>query len=242
MNDAKPPQLGRHVAVRLARISDWAGELSSSEALLNEKDKARAARYRFPEDRARFILGRMLLARALQECRGGVARPLNLRQTERGRPILADEPEIQFSISHSRELVGIALTLKSHIGIDLEAISRPTNLNLLAERIFSISDREAFQKLPEGERPAVFFRAWTAKEAYLKALGLGLPGGLKGVAVPLDEANPSSSRVFHPNAQSGPWCLQRLPLPDGYSGCVVWDDPAKSLDFRVVNPTGKSGF
>lgn len=238
MNDAKPPQLGRHVVVRLGRISDWIGDISSSEAVLNEEDKARAARYRFPEDRARFILGRILLTLALQECRGGAPQPLNLRQTEKGRPVLADEPEIQFSISHSSELVGIALTLKSNIGIDLEAVSRPADLNSLAERIFSIFDQETFQKVPEGQRPAVFFRAWTAKEAYLKALGLGLPGGLKGVLVPVDEADPASPRVFHPDAGSGPWCLQRLPLPDGYSGCAVWDDPAKALDFRVAKPTG----
>jgi 4'-phosphopantetheinyl transferase len=242
MNDAKPPQLGRHVVVRLARISDWTGEISSAEAVLNEQDKARVARYRFAEDRTRFILGRMLLARALQECQGGPLRPLNLGQTERGRPILADKSEIQFSISHSGEIIGLALTLKFRVGIDLEAISRPADLNSLAERIFSISDHEAFQKLPEPDRPAVFFRAWTAKEAYLKALGLGLPGGLQGVAVPLDETDPTSPRTIYPDPQGGPWCLQRLPLPAGYSGCVVWDDPAKSLDFRVLNPTGKSGF
>jgi 4'-phosphopantetheinyl transferase len=242
MNDAKPSQLGRHVVVRVARISDWAREISCAEAVLNEQDKARATRYRFPEDRARFILGRMLLARALQECGGGVPEPLILRQTDRGRPILADEPEIQFSISHSGVLVAVALTLKGRVGIDLEAISRPADFNSLSERIFSISEQQTLLTGPEGERPAVFFRGWTAKEAYLKALGLGLPGGLKGVAVPLDEADPSSPRVFHPNAQSGAWCLHRLPLLDGYSGCVVWDDPSKSLDFRVVNPTGKSGF
>jgi 4'-phosphopantetheinyl transferase len=238
MNDAKPPQLGRHVVVRLARISDWAGKLSSSEAVLNEEDKARAVRFRFPEDRARFILGRMLLWRSLQECGEGRAKPLKLSWTEKGKPILVDAREIQFSISHSKELVAIALTLKSSVGIDLEAISRPSDLNSLAERIFTISDLKEFQKLSDHERPAVFFRAWTAKEAYLKAVGLGLPGGLKEGNVPLDEADPSAPRVFHPNAQSGPWRLQRLPLPEGYLGCVVWDDPSKSVDFGVVNPTG----
>jgi 4'-phosphopantetheinyl transferase len=238
MNDAKPSQLGRHVVVRLARISAWTSEILSSEALLNEQDKARAAHFRFPEDRARFILGRILLARVLQQEERWSTGPLKLSLTDRGRPILVDEPDIQFSISHSGELIGIALTLKSKVGFDLEAISRLSDLTSLAERIFSSSDRNAFQRLPDGERPATFFRAWTAKEAYLKALGLGLPGGLKGVAVPLDEGIPSSPRRFHPDAQSGPWCLQRLALPEGYAGCVVWDDPSKTVDFRVMNPTG----
>jgi 4'-phosphopantetheinyl transferase len=242
MNDAKPPQLGRHVVVRLVRISDCTGYLPSSEAVLNEEDKARAARYRFPEDRTRFILGRTLLARALKESGREAVLPLNLRSDEKGRPMLIDEPELSFSISHSGELVGLALTLKSKVGVDFELISRPADLNSLSERIFSISDWEAFQNLPEAVRPAVFFRAWTAKEAYLKALGLGLPGGLREVAVPWEEADPSAPRIFHPDAQGGPWCLQRLPLPEGYSGCVVWDDPAKSLDFRVEKPTGKSAF
>jgi 4'-phosphopantetheinyl transferase len=98
------------------------------------------------------------------------------------------------------------------------------------------SDHDHFQRISPAGRTEAFFRVWTAKEAYLKAVGLGLPGGLKEVAVPMDEADPFSPRIFHPLKQSSPWCLQTLPLPEGYTGCVVWEDPGKALDFQVVRP------
>jgi hypothetical protein len=65
---------------------------------------------------------------------------------------------------------------------------------------------------------------------------------LKEVAAPLAEIDPAMTHVFHPDPQGVLWGLQQLPLSNGYSGCVVWDDPAKSVDLRVVKPTGKSGF
>jgi 4'-phosphopantetheinyl transferase len=118
----------------------------------------------------------------------------------------------------------------------LEAVLRPVDFDAIADRIMSPADHQDFQKFSGRERTAAFFRVWTAKEAYLKAVGLGLPGGLKEVAAPMEEADPSSPRLFHPGGQGGPWCLQRLPLPEEYCGCVVWDDPGKALDFQLVNP------
>jgi phosphopantetheinyl transferase len=236
MKDANTSPLGRQVMARLGWISQWQAQMASSEAILNEEDKARANRFRFPEDKARFILGRRLLVECLNESLGREMRPLNLISNTHGRPVFLKNPEIQFNISHSSEAVCVTLTLKTKVGVDLEAISRPSDLKSLSKKIFSDFDFSAFQKFPEAEHPAVFFRAWTAKEAYLKALGLGIAGGLKEVSVPLD-ADSASPRLFHPRAQEGPWCLQRLPLPESYCGCVVWDDPSKSLDFRVLNPT-----
>jgi 4'-phosphopantetheinyl transferase len=230
------PQLERQVVVRLARLADWDGKLAFVDGILDAEQRARAVRFRFPEDRARFLLGRALLARSLREFAGVSTAPLKLRLTEQGRPVLVDRPELQFSISHSGGFVAQALSLKSSVGVDLEAVSRLVDQDAIAERILSPGEYAEFQKLPESKRPAAFFRVWTAKEAYLKAMGLGLPGGLKEVAVPMEEADPSSPRIFHPDNKSAPWCFQRLPLPDGYDGCVVWDDPAKSLDFQVVNP------
>jgi 4'-phosphopantetheinyl transferase len=236
MINASFPHLERHVVVRLARLSDWTGELASWEGTLDLESKARAARFRFTEDRTRFVLGRALLARSLREFGDGSGDPLQLRLTEKGRPVLVDRPEIQFSISHSGELVALAVTLKTRVGIDLEAISRPADLDAIAEKIMSAVDHEVFQKLSGPERPASFFRVWNAKEAYLKAVGLGLPGGLKEVAVPMEKTDSSSRCIIHPDGKEQPWCLQTLPLPEGYCGCVVWDDPAKSLDFLVVKP------
>jgi 4'-phosphopantetheinyl transferase len=237
MKDANRNYLGRHVVVRVVRVSDGKRWLESSEALLNEEDKRRVGRFRFPEDRARFILGRMLLKETLQEMGMNPGLPLRLTLTSRGRPVLEGEPQVHFSLSHSGDMVGMALTLQGSVGIDLELISRQIKLDSLADRIFSTADLRLFQELDAKEKTAAFFRAWTGKEAVLKAGGLGIAEGLKKISIPLHFADSSSPQLLPPDSGNPGWCLQALPLPEDYMGQVAWDDPEKCLDFRVLNPT-----
>ena len=93
--------------------------------------------------------------------------------------------------------------------------------------IFSDDDLKTFQALPASEALAAFFRAWTGKEAILKAQGIGLSGGLKEVPV-----------IFHGSADNETvlpgWHLQPLPVPDDYRGHIAWNDPGKKLDFREM--------
>ena len=239
MKDANSPDLEGHVLVRVASVPDFAAIRGPSEVFLNEKDRQRAGQFRRPEDRARFVAGREILGRCLQECRGYPAEPLKLICTEHGRPLLVEDPEVQFSISHSGEMIALAITIKSCVGVDLEAVSRRVSLSEIAERIFSSADFAIFKELPPEESSKAFFRAWTGKEAYLKATGLGLSGGLQEISIPWEDGD-FSIQTFRPEGAAGPaWCMQGLPLPAGYMGHVVWDDPRKCLDFRVVNPTSE---
>jgi 4'-phosphopantetheinyl transferase len=238
MKDANRDYLGRHVLVRVVQISRTRDWIWSIEDALNEQDRSRADRFRIPEDRLRFFAGRALLRSTLQECGESSAPVLELTLTSRGRPILANYPEIQFSLSHSGDFVGLALTIQNAVGIDLEAIDRAIRLPELIERIFSSEDLEAFRRLSADDAVNAFFRAWTGKEAYLKARGVGISEGLKEVVVPLEAAASSAPHTFRPEGKGGAsWCLQALPLPPGYLGHVVWSDSQKCLDFRVVNPT-----
>jgi 4'-phosphopantetheinyl transferase len=44
----------------------------------------------------------------------------------------------------------------------------------IVQRFFSPGERAAYAALPEDQKPEAFYRCWTGKEAYLKALGKGL--------------------------------------------------------------------
>ena len=113
--------------------------------------------------------------RLLREC----LRPFGVRYDENtpvirgklGKPCLAERPDIHYNLSHA---AGIAACIVSdrRCGIDCEAV-REYRPNVM-RRAFSEAERRSVEKAPEDKRDELFFRLWTLKEAYVKALGIGI--------------------------------------------------------------------
>ena len=95
-----------------------------------------------------------------------------------GKPSLAEHPEVHYNLSHAN---GIAACIVSgnECGIDCEKV-REYRANVL-RRAFSVRERELIENTPAEQRDLMFFRLWTLKEAYVKAIGVG-------ISYPLDTA------------------------------------------------------
>ena len=78
-----------------------------------------------------------------------------------------------FNLSHAGDYVVASLMKGAAVGVDLELMSRPADIELLGRRVFSESERELVDR---GGREA-FFTLWSQKEALLKALGCGWANG-----------------------------------------------------------------
>ncbi len=94
-----------------------------------------------------------------------------LARGRKGKPFLAERPDIHFNLSHSK---GIAACIVSEheCGIDCEEVReyRPA----VVKRAFSESERIMIEEAPPEERDLLFFRLWTLKESYVKAIGTGI--------------------------------------------------------------------
>lgn len=101
-----------------------------------------------------------------------------------GKPYLTERPELHYNISHA-EGIAVAMVSRHECGIDCEPIRRynPRVMN----RVFSIAEREAVEAAPEAERELMFFRLWTLKEAYVKAIGKGLSFPFKEAAFAFEQ-------------------------------------------------------
>jgi len=89
----------------------------------------------------------------------------------------------------------------------------------LVERFFAAEERRAYQACAEADRPKAFFTLWTRKEAYVKALGLGLGMAFDAFAVSQD----SPARVLrrHAPASSPAVDLWDIPAPAGYAAALA---------------------
>ena len=213
------------IQIGWVRVDFSAAEAIGRACPLSVADHARAERFRWPEDRLRFVLGRALLSTLLRHAGVTDVRPLQLALTDQGQPHLPPAPEARFSITHAGGVVAVAFARGARVGVDVEEIDRPVDLAPLAERIFNAADLVRFRAVAEAEKPRTFFRAWTGKEAVLKAKGVGLFGGIQEIAVPLDD-RPAILPAANGELS---WRLHPLQLPAGYIGCVACDDTAREI-------------
>ncbi len=157
--------------------------------MLDDAERARANRFRFAADRNAYIAAHAL-ARAMLSRRAGIApHQWRFRATERGKPEIDPafgRPDLRFSLSHTHGMVACAVACTARIGIDVEACATSVPVLETARRLFATSELRYLADLPADQLHAAFYRIWTLKEAYLKALGTGLTDRLDGFAVSLD--------------------------------------------------------
>jgi 4'-phosphopantetheinyl transferase len=230
----------RAVVVWLAHFPQLHEALPALETLLDARERDRAGRFRFPEDKARFIAGRGLLRHALRRYAPQAPAGLELTYSPLGRPLVPGQLETpNFSISHTHEMVALAFAHGAQVGIDLEHFDAKHDALALGERIMSEDDFPAFAALPDAEKAAAFYRVWTRKEAYLKARGEGITSGLREVSVPFTEGATTLVADRREPAATH-WLLHALPVPNDYAGCVACDEPTRPVVcFSVRTDTGE---
>jgi len=149
----------------------------------------RARRFRFEVHRRRYLVGRGALRALLGDYLGIAPEAVAFSYGPRGKPFLAGPPAtasgLSFNLSNSHELALVGFLRGPEIGVDVELLKPMPDLEQIAERFFSESERVALRRLPAPARPEGFFNCWTRKEAYLKAVGEGLAAPLDSFAVTL---------------------------------------------------------
>ena len=97
-----------------------------------------------------------------------------------GKPFLTgelrDRSAITFNLSHAHDRALIAVSKAQEIGVDLEFVRADIEVANLSKRFFTSSEHTAIMQATEERHATRFFRYWVAKEALLKAQGIGLAG------------------------------------------------------------------
>jgi 4'-phosphopantetheinyl transferase len=153
-------------------------DIARCQGVLANEERQQTERFVFDEDRNAYRAAHALLRMALSAFEPAVPpRQWAFESTPYGRPEIAsgrDLPRLRFNISHTRGLVACVVTRAIDCGIDVEAIDRFGGLGHLVPSILSPAEQARWMASPEPDRPLLLSRFWTMKEAYAKALGLGM--------------------------------------------------------------------
>lgn len=156
----------------------WAAPLDRAcdLSLLIESERERAARFKMDRIRNQFIAARAQLRIVLGRYLDAAPTEVPIVYEPNGKPHLDPclDCDLHFNLSHSETLAVFAVTRHGKVGVDVERRRAIPNAEALVERFFTSRERDVFMALPESERLDAFFRAWTRKEAVLKAVGSGV--------------------------------------------------------------------
>jgi len=125
---------------------------------LEPDELARAARFRRPLDRDRFLARRIALRLVLAGYGRIHPREVQLVEQPGGRPVAVGPGLPRFSTSHSDGLAVVAISDLVAVGVDVEAVRAHDDWPAVADRFFSAAERVELQARPAGGRPSGFLR------------------------------------------------------------------------------------
>lgn len=206
-----------HPAMGPGEVHVWRASLSRNHPAqyaesLSPAEWMRARRFHYEQDRKRFICGRGLLRAILGRYLETEPRDLRFAEGPHGKPELAGLcSSLRFNLSHSDDLMLVAVTHARAIGIDLELMRDNVPVQTLADYYFEPEDAWHLRMLPPAQRVWKFYELWTSAEARLKADGTGISRGLK---------------VLQPDR----WSLLKLTPGEGYAAALA----VEGADFQVA--------
>lgn len=170
---------------------------------LSNAEQQKFAGMRFPKRRGEWLLGRWAaksLLQSLPAYREYALNQIEITNTPEGSPqILLPDGRISrdcLSIGHREGLAFCALATTAGLrpGADLEKIeARPRNFS---EDYFTAAEQALVNSQPANARDAITTLIWSAKEAMLKSLGVGLRWDTRRVEI---------LRIENPAPEPGKW-------------------------------------
>jgi len=202
--------------------------LAEYEPELSAGERARGRAFRSRDDKDRFVSAHGGLRRLLASYTG--SRPAGLMYAPgSGKPSLRSPHSagaIRFNMSHSGDLVLVAVAAGREVGVDIERIRTDLDVRAIAGKCFCPAELRMLDERTGAVMEDLFYSIWSRKEAYVKALGGGISLDLRAIDV-------SSA----PSVQERRWHLLDLPLPRGYRGALAADGPVGRISmFDSIDP------
>lgn len=192
-------------------------------ATLENDETARADRFHFEKDRRAFTVSRGFLRHVIGRYVETKPEAVRFSYGPYGKPALDGEHKnssLRFNMSHSRAVGLVAVTEARELGVDVEYIRADFASEEIARRFFSPHEVEAFNALAQEHQVAAFFRCWTRKEAYIKAIGRGLSQPLDGFDVTLaPDLPPALLRAAEDDTSR--WSLLDIDVEKDYAAALV---------------------
>lgn len=212
-------QLGKIIDLEKKHVHIWIIEwqkisnfLTMYTHCMSTQEQRQLERYSLIEDKMRGKASNILtkyLASCYLKCS---VYNVQINRTKYGKPYLVinNKQHLQYNISHSGKYIALAFTYQQTVGIDIEKKRRLSNFKEIAKH-FHPSESNAIQQT---NNINLFYKVWTAKESYAKALGNGLLMDLKSFEV-------KNKKIYKNEVKLKSWTLFSSSIDNDYQLSVT---------------------
>ena len=142
--------------------------------ILEEQNYAKS--YKTPELSENYIISHSILRMILSIHSKMSVYEMKFILGEYGKPYISSNYQnIQFNMSHSKDMVCIVVTKDKEIGVDIEFKNSTLDVEELQHLVLSVQEKMYMDTLSsQTAKQNLFYCIWTLKEAIIKAMGIGL--------------------------------------------------------------------
>ncbi|WP_239613718.1 4'-phosphopantetheinyl transferase family protein [Cohnella mopanensis] len=152
--------------LRHAEIIEWLSEYVSKTRL------NKAKRYKVADDFNRSVISELLVNYILLTQYQLPGQSLEWATHSSGKPYLRSWPDLYFNVSHAQDFVACVFD-RDEVGVDIEYM-REFRYSDIANRFFTRYENTFIANHSDDTKLNAFYKVWTHKESYLKAIGSGL--------------------------------------------------------------------
>ncbi|WP_186646022.1 4'-phosphopantetheinyl transferase family protein [Fluviispira vulneris] len=214
-------------------ISESEQYLFKYEQILDEVEINKYKQYHQKIDGIRSVVGRALIRILSAKYLGIKTSQILFAYSKYHKPFLSENINIKnlkFNISHAGKWIALAFSLEHEVGVDIEEYKNDFDIDGSAKLVFSPKEYNTWKALPQIEKCASFFHVWSAKEAIIKALGLGFYYPPENLTVSIDPKK--VCEVIEDKNSQYPvmdWALEQFFIDANYSAVFA----TKKKNFKI---------
>jgi len=208
-------------------------------SILSQEEKNRAEKFKLDEVKFRWIVTRGLLRVLLAnyiECDPG---EIEFRNNKYGKPLVNSpllDSRISFNLSHSSNVAVYVFTQNKYVGIDVEMINEIPNLKDVIDLCFHEEEKKWFSNVPLNKRNEIFYKIWTSKEAYIKAIGKGFSFSPDKICLDQDSNGGMSFKEIIGDQDFKKWKLLSFKPHSHFISSIVVDGDDLITEYYSINP------
>jgi 4'-phosphopantetheinyl transferase len=205
--------------------------VSELSKVLTEDERAKAKKYYYKVDKARFIVGRSMLKKILSTYLSCNPEDISVMKNAYGKPyVLQERNNLEFSVTHSRDLALYSFVKGKKNGIDVEYKTLMLHFNNnIFFNFLSAREKRRYRNTPEKHQTEYLLKNWTLKEAYVKAVGVGHHVSFDKLDISFLEVNDSTEQG-EINRKSK-WCSYHFTPAFHYIAALVFEETYDRVQF-----------
>ncbi|MFS4583151.1 4'-phosphopantetheinyl transferase family protein [Phaeobacter sp. C3_T13_0] len=203
----------------------WRGTIGSGQmpdpdlTVLSQGEHDRLKSISNPDARALYAASHVALRHVLAAYHGRPSASLRFKSAEGGKPYLVGGHGLSFNLSHSGQMLLIAVTRSGEVGVDIERTRYSRRSEAVARRFFAPEEYAGLAQCPVSLKSQHFAQIWALKEAYIKATGRGLALPLRSFA--LRYAGEKAELIRTETGNLDDWTLAAWTPVSGYRAAVA---------------------